>query len=730
MIHDATLRWLHCALTVAIIGFVGVAFCALAPLRSSAASAAPESNARDLYVRALRAMSELDQPAYVTYTLRSTSDGLKGTINASCAAWLTPGNNNKRWTIWHRTADYTSLVEDSANNAECISSHPFFDPTWYGAYHALSTGVLDQIGTYRISAVPTPQPLVHRTPAPDTSLRTISSVSVLGPAIYNFEDRGSAACPNGDPGEAVHLWSRERDPHHQLSDVIIDLHSARFCMVRLGLNAPGPLGGSCALEQHFNEVARYWMVTDGSIECTIRMLGMKTGHGRWQYRLTDMQFPSSLSDDIFRKAPLSTAFSFSPYLHAQQLVNIGNRSLNLYCIGNDAPTIVLDASGGGDSLDWRFVQPLLTKNKRVCTYDRAGFGFSDPAPPPRDAATDATDLHALVEAGVLSPPFVLVGYSFSTLSARIYADRYSSDLFGLVLVEPDIEDHQSALLAVAPALAPYFAQGDAARNACAQMLAADPIPTEETYDACAGPPNPAYSDTLDAIIKTQSLRPQALQDALSEDASSATTSTLEVRHEQRWYGGLPVELITAADAFPAGSYLPPGQRSAEQAFMNKTRSSLLTHSTRSTHVEIPNCSHGDIATTCAAVLASAIDSFADTAKTVVAAGATHATGVSAADVRAIQAAVSQFRHEDAALIDWYIAVDGQYAVAYDGCGPGACDENQLVRRNASWIVTCYTTEGKGRFGTCLAPPKTEQRLSCMALLPIAPAGDAERRPCQ
>jgi pimeloyl-ACP methyl ester carboxylesterase len=699
-------------------------------LAAAAVTPTPESTARDLYVRALHVMSALDQPAYVTYTLQSTSNGLMGGVTSTCRVWVEFGSNKDRWTIWHRTADYVSLVEDDSNNSECISHHPFFDPTWYGAFHALSTGMINQIGTYRVSTVPTSPPIVQGTPAPDVSLRTISSVAVLGPAIYNFEDRGSAACPNGDPGEAIHLWSRRDDPHHQLSDVIIDLRSTRFCMVRLGLKAPGALGGSFTLELHFNQVDRYWMVTDGAVEGLSRVFGVKSGHGTWQYRLTDMRFPPSLSDDSFVKAPLSAAFNFSPYLRAQQLVKIGSRAINLYCTGTGSPTIVLDASGGGDMLDWRFVQPLLAKDRRVCSYDRAGFGFSDPASTPRDAATDAADLHALAEAHVLSGPFLLVGYSFSTLSARIYADRYSDDLFGLVLIEPDIEDHQRALLAVAPALAPYFAQGDAARSACAQALAADRKPTEAAYNACGGPPDPAYPDALDSLIKTQSLRPQALQDRLSEDTSGATTSTSEVHHEQHWYGELPVELITAADAFPTGSYLPPDQRTAERAFMNNIRSSLLTYSAPSTHVEIPNCSHGDIVTTCAPAVAAAIDSLAATAGTAAGIGATHAAGASSADVHAIEATVSQFRHEDPATIDWYIAVDGQYAVAYDGCGPGACDENQLVRRNGGWGVTCYTTEGKGQFGTCLTPPAIEQHLCRMALSPIALNGDASRLWCQ
>lgn len=112
------------------------------------------------------------------------------------------------------------------------------------------------------------------------------------------------------------------------------------------------------------------------------------------------------------------------------------------------------------------------------------------------------------------------------------------------------------------------------------------------------------------------------------------------------------------------------------------------------------------------------------------AGSTHAIGGSASDVRSIKETVAQFRHEAQNAIDWYIAVDGQYAVAYDGCGPGACDENQLIRRGSNWIVTCYTTEGKGQFGTCLTPRTTEQRLCRMALAPVAPYGDARRLWCQ
>src|SRR5580658_7163606 len=79
-------------------------------------------------------------------------------------------------------------------------------------------------------------------------------------------------------------------------------------------------------------------------------------------------------------APAAEQVNFDPgpYLHAQRLVDIGGRRLNLYCTGTSSPTVVLDAGLGGSTAVWRHVQPVLARTTRVCSYDRAGMGFSDP----------------------------------------------------------------------------------------------------------------------------------------------------------------------------------------------------------------------------------------------------------------------------------------------------------------------------------------------------------------
>ena len=93
-----------------------------------------------------------------------------------------------------------------------------------------------------------------------------------------------------------------------------------------------------------------------------------------------------------------------------KLVDIGGRRLHIYCTGQGSPTVILDAGLGDPSLYWFLVQPEITKFTRVCSYDRAGLGWSDPSPAARTAHQIASDLDALLTPTV-PPPYVLVGHS-------------------------------------------------------------------------------------------------------------------------------------------------------------------------------------------------------------------------------------------------------------------------------------------------------------------------------
>lgn len=127
------------------------------------------------------------------------------------------------------------------------------------------------------------------------------------------------------------------------------------------------------------------------------------------------------------------------YLHPQRLVDIGGRRLNLVCTGHGSPTVILEAGTLADASAWRRVQPAASRMTRVCSYDRAGMGFSDPTGAPRDASAIVSDLHALLTKAHIAGPYVLVGWSSGGLFTRLYTYRYPRNVVGLVEVDPDTE---------------------------------------------------------------------------------------------------------------------------------------------------------------------------------------------------------------------------------------------------------------------------------------------------
>jgi pimeloyl-ACP methyl ester carboxylesterase len=126
-----------------------------------------------------------------------------------------------------------------------------------------------------------------------------------------------------------------------------------------------------------------------------------------------------------------------------QMVDVGGYSLHLYCMGENAegrPTVILEQGLGGTSAHWARVQPDLAQTTRVCAYDRAGMGWSDPGPEPRDAEHIATELHNLLHNAGVPGPYVLAGWSFGGLYVRIYAGQYPEEVVGMVLLDSSHPD--------------------------------------------------------------------------------------------------------------------------------------------------------------------------------------------------------------------------------------------------------------------------------------------------
>ncbi len=119
-----------------------------------------------------------------------------------------------------------------------------------------------------------------------------------------------------------------------------------------------------------------------------------------------------------------------------QMIDVGGYRLHIHCVGTGSPTVVIEAGLGDWSASWSsWVQPEAARTTRVCTYDRAGMGWSEPGPLPRTAAHVAQELHTLLQNARVPGPYVLVGHSLGGLPVRVFAHDYAAEVAGVVLIE-------------------------------------------------------------------------------------------------------------------------------------------------------------------------------------------------------------------------------------------------------------------------------------------------------
>jgi pimeloyl-ACP methyl ester carboxylesterase len=115
-----------------------------------------------------------------------------------------------------------------------------------------------------------------------------------------------------------------------------------------------------------------------------------------------------------------------------RMIDVGGRKLHLYCTGSGSPAVILMAGGGAFSVDWALVQPKVAETTRVCSYDRAGLGWSDPGPAEETVEETVSDLHALLQAGREKSPYLLVGASIGGIFIQAYQRTYPEEVAGLI----------------------------------------------------------------------------------------------------------------------------------------------------------------------------------------------------------------------------------------------------------------------------------------------------------
>ena len=126
------------------------------------------------------------------------------------------------------------------------------------------------------------------------------------------------------------------------------------------------------------------------------------------------------------------------YLPPGQMLDVDGHQMHLLCSGTGSPTVILD---GGETALWAWIQPTVAQSARVCSYDRAGYGWSEAGPEPRDAKAVASELHTLLDEAGVEPPYILVGHSFGGIYARVFRSLYPEDVVGMVLLDATHPDN-------------------------------------------------------------------------------------------------------------------------------------------------------------------------------------------------------------------------------------------------------------------------------------------------
>lgn len=215
------------------------------------------------------------------------------------------------------------------------------------------------------------------------------------------------------------------------------------------------------------------------------------------------------------------------------------RRLNFRCSGRGEPLVLLESGFGGDSTGWAHVQPLIARTTRICAYDRAGYGFSDPGPLPRDGAAAARDLDQALDAAGLPGPYVVVGHSAGALYGRLFAARRPQEVLGFVFVDPTVEGR-----------ARPGADGlDAMRRRLQRCLAAaeaspQPPTGDALWDGCASPRGGKQAEA-------RAHRPETWRNQLSELNAIFDATSQEVARIGELLEEAPAYVITASDTAAA-----------------------------------------------------------------------------------------------------------------------------------------------------------------------------------
>lgn len=277
-----------------------------------------------------------------------------------------------------------------------------------------------------------------------------------------------------------------------------------------------------------------------------------------------------------------------------QLVDVGGHKLHILCTGDNQPgqaTVILEAGAGGWSIHWFDVQAQVAQFARVCTYDRAGFGWSEAGPLPRDGLRIAAELDALLKNAGENGPYILVGASRGGQYIRLYRDLHPNDVVGMVLVDAEPEDFRTRSAygrnAATQNLPIFSGLGLLSRIGVLRLLGGDPA------SAPGLPCLPAFVKRLPAPEHEAYLavegQPRCYEAFLNEEAATEQRER-QVRETQP-PGDLKLVVLTHGINITAAAGAPPEQAAETERIWQALQQELAAQSTRGTLVQAANSGH-------------------------------------------------------------------------------------------------------------------------------------------
>jgi pimeloyl-ACP methyl ester carboxylesterase len=271
-------------------------------------------------------------------------------------------------------------------------------------------------------------------------------------------------------------------------------------------------------------------------------------------------------------------------------VDIGGRTLNIFCSGAGAPPVIFESGGPGPGIGWEPFQTEVAKFTQACWYDRAGEGWSDPGPFPRTSNAIAKDLHELLKRAGVPPPYVFAGASFGGLNSRVYGGLYRNEVAGMVLIDSAHEDELQR--------APKFYLGRTAPRFLWH-------PLQLAFQAAAfvgllrlTQSSPAQGKdfsqmSCDEIMMALWQRPKSFVGNVSAGivlpesyAEAASVTRL---------GDFPLIVLTAGQALDFGNAELNREAAAyQQVWIHEIQPKLVSLSTRGRQIVVPNANHGTI----------------------------------------------------------------------------------------------------------------------------------------